>query len=101
MYETSALSHYVGVTLLVIMFWLAYNGITDMRDSEAILGELQSLSSQELLVLSLPQRKQVMKKVKSFRPLAFPMGPFVDLTFSVPMAIWDEILNQLLFLLSL
>ena len=40
------------------------------------------------------------KRGKATRPLNYRIGEFMEFSLDVPMGIWDEILNQLVFLLS-
>ena len=87
-------------TLMVNIFWLGYDGVLITRDSEGILGQLRS--SQAPYLRSVPKhvRTLVMKRVRAMRVLEFRVGDFANFSVNVPISIWDEILNQVVFLLS-
>ena len=51
--------------------------------------------------LEPPQREYLTRKARALRPFYFTIGQFSDMTFEGLVGVWDEILNQFLFLLSL
>ena len=92
---------YCGVTCLAFIFWVAYDVVSVQRESEAILGLLQSTSGSYLGRLGREERLAMVKRAKAMRPLAFNVGNFNEFSLAVPLGAWDEMLNQLLFLLTL
>ena len=94
---------YVGITLFGNVFWIAYQAILVIRASEATIGVLTSIqyeNSGHHNHVPLVIRKYIVKRGKATKPLSFRIGEFTEFSLDVPMSIWDEILNQLLFLLS-
>ena len=89
------------VTLLLLTFWLPYQFVLAVRASEDVVGVLTSLKDIYSGELSLNERKYLARKAKATRILGYRMGGFGNFSFDVPVVMWDEILNQLLFLLSL
>lgn len=87
-------------TGISVLFWLLNEMVRIVRLSEGILADLQSPRAHYLAHLSKMERTNVLKKAKAMRPLVFPIGD-CEFTISLPIATWDEILNQTVFLLSL
>ena len=87
-------------TLLLIIFWLSYDEVLITRDSEDILGQLWSYEAPYLRSMPKSRRAKIMKRAKAMRVLEFPIGEFADFSLSFPITVWDEILNQVLFLLT-
>ena len=65
-----------------------------------IIGKLQSENADYLRPLSRAMRMQVLKRAKAMKEIEYPVGEFSELTLNLPITMWDEILNQILFLLS-
>ena len=89
-----------AVTFMLIIFWASYDVVVLTRDSEDILGKLLSHQVSYLRTAPKDVRTRVMKRARAMRVIEFPIGDFADFTINLPIAIWDEILNQVLFLLS-
>ena len=92
---------YVGANLFGLLFWLAYEVIMIIRASEAIMGTLSSTEEQYYQESPVQQKLYIRKLARSTRPIFFRIGIFMDFSFDVPVGIWDEIVNQLVFLLTL
>ena len=90
-----------GVVLLFQIFGFAYCVVCVQQDSEEIVEKLQSTASQSLAGLTLEDKRKVLKRSKAMTPLPFDINGFTNYSWAVPLAAWDEILNQLFFLLSL
>ena len=90
-----------GVVLLFQIFGFAYDVVCVQQDSEEIVEKLQGLASPSLRALTLEEKRKVLKRSKAVTPLPFRVGAFTDYSLVVPLAAWDEIWNQLFFLLSL
>ena len=91
---------YTAFTLMVIIFWISYDAVVVTRSFEDVLGQLLSYESAYLGKMSRTERVQLIKRARAMRSVTFPIGEFADVSISFPFAIWDEILNQVLFLLS-
>ena len=87
-------------TLMLIIFWLSYDGVLLTRDFEDILGQLWSYEAPYLQSMPKIERTKVMKRAKAMRVVEVPIGEFADFTIMLPITIWEEVLNQILFLLS-
>ena len=87
-------------TLMLIIFWLCYDALLITRDSEDIMSQLLSFEAPYLRSVSKAGRIRVMKRAKAMRVIEFPIGEFADFSISLPIVLWEEILNQVLFLLS-
>ena len=87
--------------LMAIMFWNLYDLLIVIRDSEDIMRQLWSYEAPYLRPMPNNLRTRVLKRAKAMRVLEFPVGEFADFNINLPIAMWDEILNQVLFLLSL
>ena len=94
-YPTSA------VGLGIIIFLGCYELVITSRDSEEILGQLRSLDAPYLRGMPIAARKRLLKRGRALRAIELPVGEFADFSLTVPIALWDEMVNQLMFLLSL
>ena len=70
------------------------------RTGDEVLGKLQSRTAEYFCQLELAEKKEMMRRAKALQPVRIAMGGFAEITMEVYMSIWDEILNQLLLLLS-
>ena len=91
---------YVAVTLMLIIFWISYDAVVVTRSFEDVLAQLLSHDAAYLGQMGRKERTRVMKRARAMRPVNFPIGEFADFSMNFPFAVWDEILNQVLFLLS-
>ena len=92
---------YSTVVVAVVAFGLCYDGILIIRASEETLGRLKFLDSENVMALSRADRLAVIRRVKALRPAYFSVGDFTGFNMGVPIGVWDEIINQLVFLLTL
>ena len=83
------------------IFWMAYDIVLITRDSEYMRGQLLSHESTHLRRMSKYERTRVVMRAKAMRVTEFPVGNFADFSLNLPIAVWDEVVNQVLFLLSL
>ena len=90
-----------SLTVLFLTFWLPYQLVLALRASEDIVGVLTSIKDVYSAELSWNDRKYLAKKARATRTLGYRTGDFGNFSLDVPVVMWDEILNQLLFLLSL
>ena len=86
--------------LMLIVFWLFYDTVRIVRASDEIIGRLQSENAGYLRPLPRAMRIQVLKRAKVMKEIEFPLGNYSEVTLNLPIAMWEEILNQVLFLLS-
>ena len=91
----------VALGLMVSMFVGFYELVLSTRDSEEILGQLRSLDAAYLCGIPLTLRKRLLKRAKALRTVELPVGEFADFSVTVPIALWDEMVNQVVFLLTL
>ena len=92
---------FVAAVILGVIFWAAYDIVSLSRGSEEVLGKLKTFNEgwRENGITDL-QRIRFLKRAKACRPIEVPIGGFGEMSLDVPVIMWDEILNQLLFLLS-
>ena len=92
---------FVAVVSLGVIFWMVYDMVLIARASDDVLGKLKTFTgdSGENGISDL-QRLGFVKRAKACRPIEIPIGTFGDASLDVPVIMMDEILNQLLFLLS-
>ena len=48
----------------------------------------------------LELKKYIVRKGKATRAMNFRLGDFMEFSIDVPIGVWEEILNQVFFLLS-
>ena len=87
----------VGLSVQGVLFWTSYDIVIAIRASEHVIGRLQSISSGKK---QLDSFRDISKRCKAHRPVNIPIGSFGAFSIEVPIIMWDEILNQLLFLLG-
>ena len=86
--------------LMFVLFWMCYDAVLLIRASEDVLGKLVSHEAEYLRPMPRGTRIQVLKRAKAMRVLEIPIGDFSEFSLSLPATPWDEILNQVFFLLS-
>lgn len=91
-----------AVTIMTIVFILSYDVVTVGRIAESKLVELQNPDSEHLVRLfaSRKMRSDAVKRARAMRPITLSLGGFAEFSLSVPVYMWEEILNQLVFLLT-
>ena len=87
-----------GAFFMGIIFWVVYDAVVAKRASEEILGNLQSSTPRYMQRLDPVQRMELLRRAKAFRPAFFPNGDFGELTFELPVTVWEESVEQLLLL---
>ena len=92
---------YVAALFTVVLFALCYDGILAIRASEESLSTLRSMEKQYFLRMPIQERKAMIRRAKAFRPAFFSVGNFTEFNMDVTIGVWDEIVNQLMFLLTL
>ena len=84
-----------------IVFEQIYECVCFTRSSEQILARLRCADQLYLKGMTRMERLAIMKRAKAFQPIRIPLGGFCHVSMGVIRAAWEEILNQLLFLLSM
>ena len=90
-----------GFGVLVDMFWFGHDVMFAKQTSEEIVDRLQSPASADLQSLSREERNKMLKRAKALAGLQFGIASFTNYTWAVTFGTCDEILNQLIFLLTL
>ena len=85
---------------MLIIFWVCYDVVLLIRASEDIMGQLLSHHADYLKPMPRAMRVRILKRARAMKVLEFPLGDFGEFSLNLPVAIWEEILNQVLFLLS-
>ena len=62
------------VNLMIMIFWLCYDGIRITRQSEEIIGRLQSENDGYLSPLTRAMRMQVLKRARVMKEIEFAVG---------------------------
>ena len=86
---------------MAVLFWVIYDLFLVTRDSEDIMRKMLKYDTPYLRPMPKDLRTKVLKRAGAMRVFDFPVGGFADMNMNLPISVWDEILNQILFLLSL
>ena len=92
---------YCVLTVMGLLVWLSYDANRVIQSSREICLKLQSVQSPCFNGLTKSQREKVVRRALASRPCAFPVGIFSNFSLTVPIKMWEQILNQLVLLLSL
>ena len=91
-----------GITILFVIFWISYDIVLVKRTAEDVMSRFASHDGAPYLGrMSKQERVAVAKRALALKVLEFPNGDSVDLSLDLPVMVWEEVLNQVLFLLSL
>ena len=91
---------YAGAVISANEFWTSYQIISVVGLSEEVIGVLKLTGIDDHRSVPAAFKTFMAKKGKATRALYYRIGHFSDFSLGVPIGIWDEIINQLLFLLS-
>ena len=92
---------YLAAMTAAVLIWASTDCLEVTRDSEAVISSLNSKPISSRLPFIALRQAELLKRAKALRPVAHPVGSFGNITISVPVVFVEEILNQLLLLLSL
>ena len=93
---------YIAGSMLGCVYGLGFEVLNLIRETECIIEVLVASSRRNFDRLALPEQRLELKKIaKALRPAVFDVGYFTNYSINVPVGMGDEILNQLLFLLTL
>ena len=90
-----------AATVLFVIFRICYDAVVTKRAGDGVLGNLQSRTAGYFSRLTQVEKREMRRRAKALHPVYIGIGEFSEITLEVSMSMWDEILNQLLFLLSL
>ena len=90
-----------ALTVLLVVFRICYDAVVAKRAGDGVLGNLQSRTAGYFSRLEQAEKREMTRRVRALQPVYIGIGQFSEITLEVSMSIWDEILNQLLFLLTL
>ena len=72
------------------------------RSGDEVLSRLQSRTAGVYRTLREPaEKREFMSSSRALQPVRLAIGEFTEATLGVVVSIWEEVLNQLLFLLAL
>ena len=83
------------------IFGVGHDVVFSKEDSEEVVERLQSPGSAELANFPVEERRNILKRARAMTGLRYSIAGLANYSWAVPLGAWDEILNQLLFLLSL
>ena len=90
-----------AVVLLFIIFQSCYEAVVAKRAGDEVLEHLQSQTVGYMSGLDQAEKREMVRRARALRPVYLALGEFAEVTLEVSVSIWEEIINQLLFLLSL
>lgn len=93
-------SGFGGLTVLVVQLWICQQGLTAFELGEDTLARIRSTEHKFFRRLDRQEQLFLRKLARATRMPKPKIGPFIDFSLKVPIGIWEETLNQLLFLLS-
>ena len=92
----------VAVVSTFLVTWQFYDAVVTKRSTDEVLSKLQSRTTGYYRTLfERAERKEFVRRCRAVQPVGLVIGEFADFTLEVAMNIWEEVFNQLLFLLSL
>ena len=91
----------VALVSVFIITWLFYDAVGTKRGADEVLANLQSRTAGYYRRLGPAQKRELLRRSRAIQPVYLDIGQFTEISLEVPMNLWDEVINQLLFLLSL
>ena len=91
----------VAMVALFVVFRMCFNAVVAKMTGDEVLGNVQLRTARFYYRPGPAERKELMRRAKALQPVRVAIGEFAEITMEVYVSIVDEILNQLLFLLSL
>ena len=92
---------YTTVLFLVELFDLCRDQMLAVRASENALSRLRSTVHRYLSRLPMKERMRIAKAGKALHPAFFSVCNYTQFNVNVPVGVWEETLNQTVFLLTL
>ena len=78
-----------------------YDAVVARRSADGVLAGLQSRTSCFYARLERAEKIEFVRRARALPAVHLYIGEFNELTLDVAATTWDEVLNQLVFLLSL
>ena len=92
----------LAVISMFIVTWQFYDAVVVKRSTDEVLSKLQSRTTGYYrTLLQRGEKTDFMRRCRALQPVRLAIGEFTEFTLEVAMNIWEEVFNQLLFLLSL
>ena len=93
----------VAVVAMFLLTWQFYDAVVVKRTTDEVMANLQSRTSGYYRTLrgNPAGKAEFMRRCRALQPIRLTIGDFTEFTLEVVMNIWEEVFNQLLFLLSL
>ena len=91
----------MAVVSVLTITWLFYDAVVTKREADEVLTNLQSRTAGYYRKLGRVEKRELLKRSRAIQPVYLGIGQFTEMTLGVAMNLWDEVINQLLFLLSL
>ena len=93
----------VAAVAMFIITWQFYDAVVVKRTTDEVLANLQSRTSgyYRMLLDQKAGKVQFVRSCRALQPIRLTIGDLSEFTLEVVMNIWEEVFNQLLFLLSL
>ena len=95
------IASYVGLTMLGMFMAQSYDAVTGLILMEDVVQTLKSTRERYFRDMTVRRRLYFVKLGRAVRAPRFDVGSFMEFSIEIPLAIVDEVIGQLLFLLSL
>ena len=90
----------IGILCVIVMMWMTYDALAVLRLADDVRVKLNWKGDPALREMAKLDRLGFLKRAAALRPFFVPVGPFTNFSLEVIIAVWEEIPNQLLWLLS-
>ena len=97
----AAITGYAGLMMGGMFLWHCYEALSGIRLTDDVAQTLMSTKEKYFQRLMPDQQLYLVKLGKAWRGVRIDFGPFMEFSVEVPLTVLDEVLGQLLFLLSL
>ena len=91
----------LAVVSMLIVTWLFYDGVVTKRMADEVLANLQSKTTGCYHRLGPVEKRELLRRSRALKPVYLGIGQFTEISLEVAIGVWEEVLNQLLFFLSL
>ena len=92
---------YTAFVILVAVFFVSYDIVSVIQGSEDIVKNLQSPQHGYYKMAGPEVKNGLLQAARALKPLEIPVGNFATFGFGVTQVMYEEVLNELLFLLTL
>ena len=91
-----------AVTIVGLLFWFIYQMELVQKGSEDLRSRLLSREAKYVSGnLKETRIRRLLIRARATRPVSYPVGEFSEVSLGLGVNIWEECLNQVIFLLSL